>query len=278
MTTSQRDTAQLFQSLHTNDPVLVLANAWDVASARIVEAAGATAIATTSAGVAWSLGYPDGDVLDRDHAVDLVVRVVEAVALPVTADIESGYAKQAEGVGETVQAFLTAGAVGINLEDAHHGGSEPLRDTADQAERIAAARSAADAAQIPLYINVRTDTYLQSVGDPAKRLDATLERAAAYVAAGASGIFVPGVADLSTISALAEGIAAPLNVLVGPGSPTTAELAAIGVARISAGSSIAVAAYGLAQRSARELFTSGTYGPIASELSYGELNGLLQRR
>ncbi len=278
MTTSQRDKAQLFQSLHTNDPVLVLANAWDVASARIVEAAGASAIATTSAGVAWSLGYPDGDVLERDRAVDLVARIVEAVALPVTADIESGYAEHAEGVGETVQAFLAAGAVGINLEDAFHGDVEPLRDTDDQAERIAAARSAADAARIPLYINVRTDTYLKSVGDPAKRLDETLERAAAYIAAGASGIFVPGVADLSTISALVKGITAPLNVLVGPGSPTTAELAAIGVARISAGSSIAVAAYGLAQRSARELFTAGTYGPIASELSYGELNGLLARR
>jgi 2-methylisocitrate lyase-like PEP mutase family enzyme len=277
MTNSQRDQALLFHSLHTNDPVLILANAWDVASARIVEAAGASAIATTSAGVAWSLGYPDGDQLDRDRAIDLVARIAAAVQRPVTADIESGYARQADGVGDSVTGFLEAGAVGINLEDAHHGGSAPLRDTADQAERIAAARAAADSAGIALFINARTDTYLRSVGDPDQRLDETLERAAAYLAAGASGVFVPGVSDPNVISALANGIAAPLNVLVGPGSPTTDELAGLGVARVSAGSSIAAAAYGLARRSVEELLTSGTYDSLAGEFGYGELNALLRR-
>jgi 2-methylisocitrate lyase-like PEP mutase family enzyme len=277
MTNSQRDQAKLFHSLHTNDPVLVLANSWDVASARIVEAAGASAIATTSAGVAWSLGCPDGDELDRDRAIELVGHIVAAVSLPVTADIESGYATHAEGVGDTVRGFLAAGAVGINLEDARYDGRAPLRDAADQAERIAAARAAADEARVPLYINARTDTYLRSVGDPDKRLGETLERAATYLAAGASGIFVPGVADPATIAALAEGISAPLNILVGPGSPTTGELGELGVARASAGSSIATVAYGAVRRSAEELFTSGSYDSLSGGLSYGELNALLQR-
>jgi 2-methylisocitrate lyase-like PEP mutase family enzyme len=193
----------------------------------------------------------------------------------VTADIESGFADTAKGVGETVSGVLAAGAVGINLEDARYDGARPLRETAEAAERIAASRAAADDAGIALYINARTDTYLRAVGDPAERLPATLERARAYLAAGASGIFVPGVADPAIISALVEGIGAPLNVLVGPGSPPVADLAALGVARVSAGSSVAVTAYSSARRAARELLTSGTYGALDSDLGYGELNALL---
>src|SRR5882757_7914843 len=129
--TSQPDKAQLFQSLHTAEPVLVLANAWDVASARIVESAGAAAVATTSAGVAWSLGFPDGDALDPDLAVDLIARIAAAVHVPVTADIESGYADDAAGVGRTIGRVLDAGAVGVNLEDAApQDGTGPLRPIA----------------------------------------------------------------------------------------------------------------------------------------------------
>ena len=274
--TNLTDKAVLFRSLHTGGTVLALPNAWDVASARLIEDAGARAIATTSAGVAWSLGAADGDELDRDRALDLISRVTAAVAVPVTADIESGFAATAAGVAETVRGVLAAGAVGINLEDAHHRGAEPLRPVAEQCERIAAARQAADASKIPLYINARIDTYLRSVGDPATRLRETLDRAAAYVAAGADGIFVPGVVDPATVTDLVKGLTAPLNVLAGPGAASVAEFGALGVARVSLGSAVAEAAYTVARRAAAELFATGTYEALTGALGYGEVNALMQ--
>jgi 2-methylisocitrate lyase-like PEP mutase family enzyme len=272
MTLNYKATA--FAALHRGPTPLVLANAWDVASARIVEAAGAPAIATTSAGVAWSLGYPDGDAVDVDRAIDLIARIAAAVDVPVTADIESGYAADAAGVGRTVGRVLEAGAVGINLEDAATGGDSPLRPVPEQAERLAAARAAARSQGVELYINARTDVYLRSVGAPAERLPATLERAAAYIEAGATGIFVPGVTEPATVAELVRGIGAPVNVLVGPGAPPVGQLAELGVARISTGSSLAAAAYAVAQRAARELAGPGTYQALAGELDYGALNAL----
>ena len=272
MTLNYRATA--FAALHRAPTPLVLANAWDVASARVVEASGAPAIATTSAGVAWGLGYPDGDAVDVDRAIDLIARIAAAVDVPVTADIESGYAADAAGVGRTVARVLEAGAVGINLEDAGPDGDSPLRAVPEQAERLAAARAAAETQGVELYINARTDVYLRAVGEPAERLPATLERAAAYLEAGASGIFVPGVTEPATVGELVRGIAAPVNVLVGPGAPPVGQLAQLGVARISTGSSLAAAAYAVAQRAARELAGPGTYEALAGELGYGELNAL----
>ncbi|MFJ6939093.1 isocitrate lyase/phosphoenolpyruvate mutase family protein [Streptomyces sp. NPDC101132] len=259
--------AQAFAALHDPAAPLRLANAWDVASARIVEAAGAPAVATTSAGVAWSLGSPDGDVLGRERAVDLVRRVVAAVGVPVSADIEGGFGADPDGVAETVAAVVRAGAAGINIEDGP-------RDPADQAERLAAARAAAGP---ELYVNARVDTYLFGLGEPGPaRLDETLRRAEAYLAAGASGIFVPGTTDPAVVAELAKGIPAPLNVLVGPGAPSVSELGALGVARVSLGSSVAEAAYAVARRAAAELLASGTYGAVADGLEYGDLNALLR--
>jgi 2-methylisocitrate lyase-like PEP mutase family enzyme len=270
------DRARLFRALHTSGRPLVLPNVWDVAGARVVEDAGAAAIATTSAGVSWSLGAADGDRLSRDLAVGLVARVCAAVRLPVTADIEGGYADDPDGVAVTVRDVVAAGAVGINLEDARHGGrAAELRPVGEQAERMAAARQAAD--PDALFINARIDTYLLAAGDPATRLADTLNRAEAYVAAGADGIFVPGVTDPAIVSALAEGVRAPLNVLAGPGASTVGDLARLGVARVSLGSSIAEAAYAVVRRGAREVLTTGTYGTLAGALDYGELNDLLRR-
>lgn len=266
--------AAAFAALHRPGTPLVLANAWDVASARIIAAAGAPAIATTSAGVAWSLGYPDGDAVDFHRALDVIARIAAAVDMPVTADIESGYAADAAGVGTTVDQVLDAGAVGVNLEDARSDGDPPLRPVAEQAERVAAARAAAQAKGVDLYINARTDVYLRSVGDPAGRLSATLERAAAYLEAGASGVFVPGITAPDTVAELVRGIAAPVNVLVGPGAPSVGRLAELGVARISTGSSLAAAAYSVAQRAARELAGTGTYEALAGGLGYRDLNAL----
>ncbi|MFE6839167.1 isocitrate lyase/phosphoenolpyruvate mutase family protein [Streptomyces sp. NPDC057705] len=262
--------ATAFAALHTSANPLALANAWDVASARIAEAAGAPAVATTSAGVAWSLGSPDGDALARDRALDLVARVVSAVSVPVTADIEGGFGADADAVGETVAGVLAAGAVGINIEDGPH------RAPAEMAERLAAARAAADAAGVPLYVNARIDTYLRGLGDPATRLDETLARAAAYLRAGATGIFVPGVLDPATVAELAKGVDAPLNILLGPDAPTVAALGALGVSRVSLGSWVAEAAYAVVRRAAEELISDGTYGALAHSLPYGELNTLLK--
>jgi 2-methylisocitrate lyase-like PEP mutase family enzyme len=274
--TTINEKAELFFALHRPGIPVVLANAWDVASACVVQDAGADAVATTSAGVAWSRGAPDGDRLERDSALALIARVAGAVRVPVTADIEEGFGKTPEQVAETITGVLAAGAVGVNIEDAVHDASAgPLRTAEDQCARIAAARQAAESANVRLFINARVDTYLRAVGDPEGRLDETLTRAAAYLAAGASGVFVPGVTDPQTVSALVDGIDAPLNILTGPGAPTIPELATLGVARISLGSSIASAAYGLAHQAAREAFTTGTYETIKDPLGYQRLNELV---
>ncbi|MGQ4435104.1 isocitrate lyase/PEP mutase family protein [Streptomyces sp. SAS_260] len=267
------DRALAFRALHVPGRPLVLPNAWDAASARIVEDTGAPAVATTSAGVAWALGVPDGDLLGRERAVAAVARIAGSVAVPVSADIESGFAEDPAGVADTVRAVLAAGAVGVNIEDALYGGEGVLRPVAEQAERIAAAREAADAEGVPLFVNARIDTLLRGAGG----VDATLERAAAFRAAGADGIFVPGTVEPGTVKELADGIDAPLNVLVGPGAPPVAELAALGVARVSAGSSVALAAYAVVRRAARELLDTGTYGEQTGGLGYGELNSLLEQ-
>ncbi|MEV5798089.1 isocitrate lyase/PEP mutase family protein [Streptomyces collinus] len=269
------DLALSFRALHVPGRPLVLPNAWDPVSAAVLVEAGAPAVATTSAGLAWALGAADGDRLDRDRALAAVARIAEAVrGVAVSADIEGGYAEDAAGVADTVRAAVVAGVVGVNIEDGRHGGGgEPLRPVAEQAERIAAARAAAGSARVPLFVNARIDTFLRDAGG----VEPTLERAAAYLAAGADGIFVPGAVDPGTVKALVAGIDAPVNVLVGPGAPAVAEFAALGVARISAGSSIAEAAHALVRRAARELLREGTYGALAGGFAYGELNALLTR-
>ncbi|MFF0741364.1 isocitrate lyase/phosphoenolpyruvate mutase family protein [Streptomyces sp. NPDC004111] len=269
--TTQHAKATLLHSLHrTPGAPLLLPNAWDVASALVVEQAGAAAVATSSAGVAWSLGVPDGDVLDRDRAVELIARIAAAVRVPVTADIEGGFADTAEGVGETVAAVIAAGAVGVNLED---GTRSPMEQTG----RIAAARAAADKSGVPLYLNARIDTYLFGLGEESDRFQETVGRMHAYVGAGASGVFVPGVTDPATIAALASAVDVPLNVLVKPGAPSAAELAGLGVARISLGGAVAGAAYAVARRATEELLTSGTYGAVADALPHNDLNALFAR-
>ncbi|GAA1964329.1 isocitrate lyase/PEP mutase family protein [Kitasatospora viridis] len=273
---TQHEKALAFHALHRADRPLALANVWDVAGARIVAEAGAPAIATTSAGVAWALGTPDGGKLGRALAVELIARVTAAVALPVTADIEDGFADSPAGVGETVAAVLAAGAVGINLEDSDRSGRAPLLPVDEQAARLAAARAAADAAGIPLYINARIDSYLRGVGaDAEARRQETLDRAAAYVAAGASGVFVPGLTDPAELSAIAAGLTVPLNVLVGAGAPTVEELGKAGVARVSLGSAVAESAYAVVRRAARELYRQGSYDEVAEAIPYPELNALL---
>jgi 2-methylisocitrate lyase-like PEP mutase family enzyme len=272
MTSSDR--FALFRSLHHTARPLVLPNAWDAASARLVEQAGAAAIATTSAGVAWSLGAPDGGRLDRDLALAAVARIVRAVGVPVSADIEDGFAADPDGVAQTVLGVLAAGAVGVNIEDADHSGAAPLLPVEQQVERLAAARKAAGP---DLYVNARVDSFLRLRGEPEDLLRDALARAEAYVAAGADGIFVPGVTDPALVARLVAGVPVPLSIMAGPGAPSPAQLADLGVARVSAGSSIAHAAYGVVRDAARAMLRTGAYPDLSGAPSYGELNDLLGR-
>ncbi|MFI9270270.1 isocitrate lyase/phosphoenolpyruvate mutase family protein [Kitasatospora sp. NPDC052896] len=268
----QQELARRFHRLHHGEGPLVLANVWDPGSAVLVADAGAAAIATTSAGVAWALGAADGGGLSRDQVVELTARVVAAVDLPVTADLEEGFGATAAEVGRTVELVLAAGVAGINIEDGREGGA--LRPVEEQVARIAAARAAADAAGVELFVNARTDVYLRRVGEPEERLEHALARGKAYAAAGADGIFVPMASDVEDIAALAAGLPLPLNVLVGEGWPTVAELGALGVARVSLGPGLSRAAYGAARRLVEEVLGSGSYRALEGAPSTQVFNGL----
>ncbi|MEV6285713.1 isocitrate lyase/phosphoenolpyruvate mutase family protein [Kribbella sp. NPDC051770] len=251
------------------DP-LVLPNVWDAGSAVLVVAAGARAVATTSGGVAWSLGKPDGQVVTRDEMVEQVRRIAAAVDVPVTADIEGGYGAAPEDVSRAVEEIIEAGAVGVNLEDSKVPGG-PLFTPAEQADRIVAARSAAVAAGLPeLLINVRTDVFLFGIGPEEGRLTEVLARAKQYAEAGADSLFVPGLTDLPTLAELTGASPLPVNAMAGPGAPTVAELLAHGVRRVSVGTAIAEAAYSKAFDAARRLLDQGTYEE--SSLDFGALN------
>jgi len=267
---------ETFAALHRRGDPVLLANAWDAASAAVIQAAGAKAIATTSSGVAWALGVPDGGLLGAAALGAALGRIVAAVDIPVTADIEDGYGPGPADVAVTVRAALDAGAVGINLED-RAGGQRTLFSPAEQAARIAAARAEAGGAGQPLWINARTDVYLAGIGEPERRLALVLRLAQVYADAGADSLFVPGVTDPGILAALVDG-PLPLNAMVSDGAPPVAELAALGVARISLGSAIAQAAYGVADRAARELFTAGSYGGTAGALPYPTLNAMFPAR
>ena len=265
--------AETFARLHRPGNPLLLPNAWDVASAVLIAAAGAPAIATTSGGVAWSLGVPDAADLGAGRAAAVIDRITAAVSVPVSADIEAGYGPDADAVLATVTAVVRAGAVGVNLEDRLPGQSG-LLGPAEQADRLAAARTAADRLGVPLWINARTDVFLAGQG-PAARLEEAADRAVAYAAAGADSIFVPGLTDPAAIAELAAG-PLPVAVMAGPGAPPVAELAAAGAARISLGTAIAQAAYAVAARAAAELLTAGTYTATAGGIGYAELNAALR--
>lgn len=259
--------ARAFSALHVKGDPIVLPNAWDAASAYVIAAAGAKAIATSSAACAWSLGRADGNRMTRAEALGQIARIAAAVDVPVTADIETGYGDDA-ALERTIRDTLDAGAVGINLEDS---GGDPLYPVEVAAHRIAVARRAAEAAGVPLHINARTDVFFAPAGDPADRLRLALERAAAYVDAGASSIFVPGVRDLPTIRALTGGIAAPVNVLVGAASPSLGELAAAGVGRISTGSSLNLMLLKSLATTVETLLSTGSFSALGG-IPYAEIN------
>ena len=233
---ARNDKAQAFRALHTPGRPLVLFNIWDAGSAKAVAAAGAAALATGSWSVAAANGYPDGEQVPLDLALANLRRIVASTTLPVTLDLESGYGANAEDVGRSVAAAIDAGAVGCNLEDSYPADGS-LRPVAEQAARLAQARAAAQRSGIAFFINARTDVFFQRPAEEhnAGMVTQALERAQAYAAAGADGLFVPGLADVQMIADLVAASPLPVNIMVGAATPSFDRLAAAGVARISHG-------------------------------------------
>ncbi|MBS0332287.1 MAG: isocitrate lyase/phosphoenolpyruvate mutase family protein, partial [Proteobacteria bacterium] len=199
--------AENFAALHAGPDILVLPNAWDAASAAVMADAGAKAVATSSAAVAWAHGFPDGDKLPLKNLLFTIEAVARVAGVPVTADIEGGYTDDLGQLSETIKAVIGAGAAGINLEDG-------TRDPALHARKIETARKAADALGVGLFINARTDVYLKGLAEGTAAEQETIHRAALYGRAGASGVFVPGPSDADLIGRLARAIDLPLNIML----------------------------------------------------------------
>jgi len=274
MTDRQRQKADDFLALHHATATLILPNAWDVASAMIFALEGFKAIGTTSAGIAAAIGYADGQEMSLVDNLQTVKHIVNNTKLPVSADIEAGYATSVEGVAKAAQAVLSVGAVGLNIEDSTGDANTPLFDKVQQQEKIMAMRAMSDAVRVHLVINARTDPYL--VGDDdARSLRAAIERGNAYRDAGADCIFVPDVGnlDIAAMTSLVKEIDAPVNIIAGTTTPPISELQDIGVARVSLGPRPMRAVLSLLREIARELKESGTYGLMSeSSISYDEVN------
>jgi len=275
---AQARKADQLRKLHGGPRILVFPNAWDVASARIVEELGFPAIATTSAGIAAVLGYPDGQKISRDEMLDMVARIAGAVRVPVTADLEAGYGVTIEDMTETVKAMVAAGAVGMNLEDVTGNDESSQVELPLQVEKIRAIRRVGESLGVPVVLNARTDVYLMPIGPAETRFERTVERLRAYRDAGADCLFAPGLKDGETIAKLVQALHAPLNILVTAGSPTLPELEKMGAARASTGSAAMRATLGLTRRIARELLESGTYNSLLDgAIPFAEISEILAR-
>jgi 2-methylisocitrate lyase-like PEP mutase family enzyme/predicted thioesterase len=273
----QKQKAETFHALHHGPSILILPNAWDAASACILEQAGFPAIATTSAGIAFSLGYPDKQKVTRSEALSVIARIARAVKIPVSADVESGYGDRPEDAAQTAQGVIESGAIGLNLEDANHEQERKLVDLSLQLEKIKAVQETAAKAGIPLVLNARTDVYLEQVGGPETRYDETIRRLSAYRDAGADCVFAPGVSDATIIARLTKDLRCPINILASPVTPSAPELQKLGVARVSTGSGTTRASLGYLRRFAEELKTTGTYKSLDGAIPYADLNQLMSR-
>ncbi len=276
-TSEQRKLAEDFRKLHRAPPILLLPNSWDPMSARIFEAAGFPAAATTSGGLAWALGYQDGEKAPWPEVVAATHRIAEAIRVPLTADIETGYGATPDALARSVTEIIGAGAVGVNLEDGTPNPQEPVRTIDDAAARIRAARAAASAAGVPVVINARVDLYLKHVGDEATRFTETVRRAEAYLAAGADCIFVFAVADIDLIKKLTAAIKAPVNVVGRAGGPGLKALEAAGVARVSIASGASMVVMSTIQRIAEELHQKGEFDILKASITRVEAQKLFAR-
>ena len=264
-------TSRDFRRLHEGPAPLMLPNAWDAGTARLIENLGAKAIATTSAGVAWSRGYPDGNALPNDQLIALTRDIARAIRVPLSIDVEAGYSDDPGTVAQLVVAILDAGAVGINIEDG--------ADTPDLlCKKIGSIRERSAHSGVDLFINARTDVYLRRIASGAAAVEEVIGRAARYRSAGCDGLFVPGLADGSAMAEIAAAIKPmPLNIMAAPGLLSIDALQNYGVRRVSAGSAIAQAAFGCAGRLAAG-FLAGTVSEMFSAAAeYGAMNALFAR-
>ncbi len=256
--------AELLRSLHHGQEMLVLPNAWDAISARIVEAEGFPVIATSSAGLAAVLGYPDGQRVPPAEMLFLIERIARSVQVPVSADIEAGY----EDPVTTAHDLFSCGVAGMNLEDMAGGELLPLEAQVDTIRAIRAA--------VPMVINARTDIFLARHGDAGTRFERAVERLNAYHAAGAVCLFAPGVTDAETIARLVAAVHGPINILAGPGAPSIPKMMALGVRRVSLGSGPSRVALGGLRRFVRTLRAEGTFDGLSTEaIPYPDVQKLL---
>ena len=248
--------AEDFHSLHGGPDILVLPNAWDAASAALMQDAGARAVATSSAAVAWAHGHGDGDQLPAERLIATLREIARVISVPLTADIEGGYSDDLRIVDRTVTAVINAGAVGVNLEDGR-------RDPELHARKIETARKAADRIGVRLFINARTDVYLKGLAEGEAALQETLRRAELYRSAGADGLFAPWVSEPGLIRTLASSVALPLNIMGWPGVPPAAELQDLGVRRLSSATALFRAAFGPLKRAIETYLREGDVSSAA---------------
>jgi 2-methylisocitrate lyase-like PEP mutase family enzyme len=268
----QKEKAELFLKYHHDKEILVLLNSWDTGSSKLIEASGYKAIATTSMGIAASLGYPDSQVIKLSEMLAVITGIVNAVQVPVTVDIEAGYGNNLNEVIDSVKKIIATGIVGINIEDSIDL-SPVLIDEMEFCERISAIRELSDSLGFHLVINARTDSFYTSSGSLQEKLSESIKRGNKYREAGADCIFVQPVSDIETISTLVKEIDAPINILSNPGigagilPPSVSELQELGVARLSLGSSLMKASLALMKKVADELSEKGTYNILLDTLT-----------
>lgn len=269
----QADMAAKFLTRHRAPPLLLLPNAWDGLSARLFVAAGFDALATTSGGVAWALGYPDGERAPWPEIVAATARIVRAAQVPVTADIEAGYGATPADVADHVAAIIGAGVVGINLEDGLHG---PIRALDDMVARLRAACAAAQREGVPLVINARCDIFHLQHGEENGRFDATVARCKAYLAAGADCVYPFGLRDPAIIAAFVKAVGAPVNITGRAGMPDAAAFERMGVARITIASAPTLVAMSAIAKLATDLRSTGSFDTLASALRHPDAQKLFQ--
>ena len=271
---AQKGKAEEFRELHHGKRILILPNGWDVPSARVFEDAGFPAIATSSAGLLVSLGYPDGEVIGRDEFVSAVGRIARVLSVPLSADIVAGFGKTTKDVLTTVKAILIAGAVGINIEDFAHA-TKKLFPVERQVENVKAIRRLGDIVGVPLVINARTDALRFGTGDEEAKFKEAVHRALAYRDAGADCVYPMGLTEPASIRRFVKELDFPINVMVRKGLPPVSELERLGVARVSFGPSASYATMGLLKRASKEVLEKGTYQNLVdAAISFDELNSL----
>jgi len=275
-TAEQARKAEAFRALHAGPRALVMANAWDAMTARMFEAEGFPAIATTSGGVAGALGFRDGEGAPWDEVVGQTARVARAVSVPVTADIEGGFGATPRAVGRSVTDIIGAGAVGVNLEDSIPG-QGGMRTMEDAAARIMAARAAGHVSGVPIFINARVDLFIRHVGEGEAQLAAAIERGRAYLAAGADGVYPIGLRDEATIERLCDALQCPININVRAGHPSVAALEALGVRRITTATSLTMLALSVVRDVVRDIRANGRFDAISPSVTGADMAGLWKK-